>query len=359
MPQTRKIHIKPSWQFVDENGQTLDPQLFALLSGVHGERKLTAAAKLAGISYRHAWNLLNKWSAFFGVPLVKLEKGRGAELTELGQKLLWARQRVNARFEPQLEGLVSELNLAIQDALSDARPKLRLHAAHGYAVALLPDFAENFQLDLQYCSGEAALAALARGSCDVAGFHVPQSDMSEDLIEQYSRLLKPRAYKLIQFIGRQQGLILRAEHREDLEGLHDVARARLRFINRQTGTGTRALFDELLRKQGLSGRDIEGYENEEFTHSAVAAYVASGAADVGFGVEHSAVQFGLEFVPLARESYLMVCHQKTLATTACERFIALLRSSAYAEAVNALAGYNAEGCGELAHIEESLPWYRP
>jgi len=214
-------------------------------------------------------------------------------------------------------------------------------------------------LDLQYCSGETALAALARGGCDVAGFHVPQGDMSEALIEQYSRLLKPRAYKLIQFISRQQGLLLREEHKGGVQGLNDVASAKLRFINRQTGTGTRALLDELMRKQGLSGQDINGYEHEEFTHSAVAAYVASGAADVGFGVEHSAVQFGLEFVPLARENYLMVCHQKTLASTAFERFLGLLRSEGYLEAVKGLAGYSANACGELAQIEESLPWYRP
>lgn len=359
MLNTRKIQIRPSWQFIDESGQTLDPQLFALLSGVHSDGKLTAAAKVAGISYRHAWNLLNKWSAFFGSPLVDLQKGRGASLTDLGEKLLWARQRVNARFEPQLESLASELNLAIQDALSDLRPRLRLHAAHGYAVALLPDFANNFQLDLQYCSGEAALAALGRGSCDVAGFHVPQGDMSEELIERYSKLLKPRAYKLIHFISRQQGLLLRPEHGSVIGGLKEVAGGGFKFINRQQGTGTRALLDELLRKQGLGGADIEGYENEEFTHSAVAAYVASGAADVGFGVEHAAAKFDLQFVPLARESYLMVCHQKTLGNAACERFLDLLRSEEYASSVNALEGYDARACGQVALIEDSLDWYRP
>jgi molybdate transport repressor ModE-like protein len=354
----RKIQIQPAWQFVDESGQVLDPKLFVLLSGVHTGGKLTKAAELAGISYRHAWNLLNKWAAFFSCPLVSLQKGRGASLTPLGEKLLWAHQRVGARFEPQLEGLTSELNLAIQDAMSDVRPRLRLHAAHGYAVALLPGFANNFQLDLQYCSGEQALAALARGSCDVAGFHVPQSDISEDLIERYSKLLKPRAYKLIRFISRQQGLIVTKDKVLEVQSLKDVASGRLRFINRQQGTDTRALLDELLRKAGVEGSEIQGYDNEEFTHSAVAAYVASGAADVGFGVEHAAAQFGLEFVPLATESYLMVCHQKSLTNSACERFIALLSSPEYREAVKGLAGYSAEGCGELTVIEEGLNWYR-
>jgi len=358
MPESRKIHIQPSWRFVDESGQTLDPQLFTLLNGVYREGKLTKAAEAANISYRHAWNLLNKWAAFFGCPLVALQKGKGASLTNLGEKLLWASQRVNARFEPQLEGLASELNLAIQDALSDLRPRLRVHAAHGYAVALLPGFAQNFQLDLQYCSGEAALAALARGNCDIAGFHVPESDMSDELIERYSKLLKPRAYKLIRFISRQQGLMVKPGRKESIQGLVDVATGGLKFINRQKGTDTRALLDELLRQLGLSGLDVNGYENEEYTHSAVAAYVASGAADVGFGVEHAAAQFGLDFVPLATENYLLVCHQKTLTSSACERFLELLRSADYLSSVNKLAGYRAEHCGEVAKIEDRLPWYK-
>ncbi len=354
----RKIQIQPAWQFVDESGQVLDPKLFVLLSGVHSDGKLTAAAQAAGISYRHAWNLLNKWAAFFSCPLVALQKGRGASLTPLGEKLLWAHQRVGARFEPQLEGLTSELNLAIQDAMSEVRPRLRLHAAHGYAVALLPGFANNFQLDLQYCSGEQALAALARGACDVAGFHVPESEVSDELIERYSKLLKPRAYKLIRFISRQQGLILTKDLAAEVHGLKDVADGRLRFINRQQGTDTRALFDELLRKAGVDGRNIQGYDNEEFTHSAVAAYVASGAADIGFGVKHAAAQFGLEFVPLATERYFMVCHQKTLVSNAGERFIALLASPEYRDAVKGLAGYSGDGCGDLEVIEEGLSWYR-
>jgi len=352
----RKIQIEPAWRFRDDEGNELDSKLFELLAAVHQGGKLTQAAKTVGLSYRHSWNLLNKWAEFFGCELVAMHKGRGASLTPLGEKLLWARERVSARFEPQLESLASELNLEIQQATADVRPVLRLHAAHGFAVATLPEHAGDLRLDIQYRSGEEALAALARGACDVAGFHVPTTDISATQRQTYSRLLKPRAYRVIRFIRRQQGLIVQPQKLAVVTDLQALAGGELRFINRQQGAATRALFDELLRRAELSPLQIQGYENEEFTHSAVAAYVASGMADVGFGVEHAANQFGMGFVPLASEDYFMVCHNSRLQTNACQRFLAVLRGEAYRSAVEKLGGYTADGCGELVTVEEAMPW---
>ena len=87
---TNRIHISPGWIFHDEQGGQLNPRLFSLLQGIKQTRKLTGASKAAGMSYRHGWNLIEQASVFFGGPVVRLEKGRGAELTGLGEKLLWA-----------------------------------------------------------------------------------------------------------------------------------------------------------------------------------------------------------------------------------------------------------------------------
>jgi len=85
----------------------------------------------------------------------------------------------------------------------------------------------------------------------------------------------------------------------------DLARTGLRFVNRQRGAGTRAWFDRLLAEQGLQPRQIRGYEQEEYTHFAVAAAVAAGAADAGFGLRAAAAQFGLGFVAVGSELYFL------------------------------------------------------
>ncbi len=349
---TKRIQIDPTWTFRDEGGNTLDPQLFKLLAEIHQFKKLTSAAKAAGISYRHGWNLLNKWADFFGTELVKLEKGRGATLTPLGEKLLWAEQRVMARFQPQMANLASELNVEIQKALVNLTPLLRIQASHGYAVALLPQVCiNNLQLDLQYSSPLEALAALNRDACDIAGFHMPTGVAIPQLLERYQQLLKPRSHKIIRFISRQQGLMIAKNNPLQIEGLSDLVRSGVRFINRQEDSGTRALFDQLILNEGISASDISGYNNREFTHSAIAAYVASDMADVGFGVQQAAHQFGLGFMPICSEDYVLVCHQKNLQKAAVSQFIEIIKSEDFKQKVQKLAGYKSELSGAIETIE--------
>ncbi|ATJ82130.1 substrate-binding domain-containing protein [Halomonas beimenensis] len=351
----KRIRITPAWYFSDEAGNQLDPKLFALLEAVHRYGKLTRAAETVGVSYRHAWNLLNKWGEFFGIALVELERGRGARLSPLGEKLLWAEQRVIARLGPQLESLGSELNLAIQQTLEGVKPVLRLHASHGYAVELLPAHLDELRLDLQYCSPREALAALHRGACDVAGFHLPHGEVGRGVSGDYRDLLKPRSHRVVRFITRRQGLMVAPGNPLGISGLEDLAGGEVRFINRQAASGTRALLDGLLAEAGLSPGRIHGYELEEYTHSAVAAYVAAGMADAGFGVEAAARRFGLDFVPLALEDYLLVCHQRSLGEPRLQRLLEVLGGAAFQSAVAALPGYTPDRCGEVEGVEALLP----
>ena len=96
--------------------------------------------------------------------------------------------------------------------------------------------------------------------------------------------------------------------------LADLARPDVRFVNRQFGSGTRILLDLLLKRASVDSGDISGYDTGEFTHSGVAAYIASGLADAGFGVETAARRFKLDFVPVASERYFLVCEDDALTS---------------------------------------------
>ena len=90
------IRVIPKWGFENESGQSLHGNLLPILDGINRTGRLTQAAKGVGVSYRHAWNLLRDSEAFFGSPLVILEKGRGATLLPLGLKLLRINSYINA-----------------------------------------------------------------------------------------------------------------------------------------------------------------------------------------------------------------------------------------------------------------------
>src|SRR5581483_12339777 len=119
---------------------------------VHETHTLAKAAAELGLSYRYAWGVLQDGHRAFGVPLVKMQRGRGAVLTPLGEKLVWADRRIAARLSPLLDSLASELEVEVERALTDVRSILHLHVSHGFAVETLREWLarEQVPIDLKY-----------------------------------------------------------------------------------------------------------------------------------------------------------------------------------------------------------------
>jgi molybdate transport repressor ModE-like protein len=350
-----RVSIKPTLTFRDHDGQDIDSVLFRLLAAVRVHGRLTAASREVGYSYRHCWNLIKDWSDFFGAPLVELNRGRGARLAPLGEALAWAVERVQARLGPQLHNLAQEIDREINRAVLDTEPTVRVAASHGYAVALLPEIvaAEGGpRLELNYLNSLDAVAAMARGQVDVAGFHIPIGPLAVPMFARYTPWLKPRTHQLVRLVTRAQGLMLAPGNPMDIRDIADLARASVRFINRQEGSGTRALLDRMLESAGVDVADIGGYGDIEFTHAAVAAHVASGQVDAGFGVEAAATRFGLDFVPLATERYVLAMTRETSQQRSAQRLMAILAGERFAGSVGELAGYRVVSPGSLIGFDE-------
>ena len=61
-----RIDIRPVWRFRSGTEREFDFQLVTILAEIDTTGKLTQAAETAGVSYRHAWNLISEWEGFFG-----------------------------------------------------------------------------------------------------------------------------------------------------------------------------------------------------------------------------------------------------------------------------------------------------
>jgi len=353
-----KITIRPTWHFETETGDKIDARLFRLLRAVRDAGSLKVAVEESRMSYRHAWDMLRHAAAVFGSALVRMERGRGARLTTLGEKLLWAEQRTDASLFAQLDNVASELSLEIIRARAESHSILRLHASHGYAVEKLPQLMAKHgcaTMDLQYMGSIDALASLSRGQCDLAGFHVPLGGIGRGLWEHYARWIKPRQQKIIRLVIRTQGFIVAPGNPKRIHGMDDLLRADVKFVNRQRGSGTRILLDGLLRASGIDAARIDGYGNGEFTHAAVAAFVSSGIVDAAFGVEPAARQFKLDFIPIARERYMLACRNDSLQQPPIQELISLLRSQALQEMIGPVPGYELDDPGAVAEIREIMP----
>jgi molybdate-binding protein len=142
--------------------------------------------------------------------------------------------------------------------------------------------------------------------------HVPQGELRKKSIAAMRPWLVPGEQRIIGFVTREMGLMVKRGNPLNITSLQSLFENRVRFVSRDPESGTRRLFDQMLAQYGLDETRLDGYERVEFTHAAVAAYVASGMADACFGVEAAARQFDLDFVRLVTEDYFFICHKRTL-----------------------------------------------
>ena len=355
------IDIRPVWRFRSgDNERAFDFQLIAILGELDAVGKLTQAAEKAGISYRHAWNLIAEWEVFFGAPLVVKERGRGSTLTELGERLLWAGRRATARLAPELDNLAAEFARSLNESLHDRAAALVMQASHDFAVSALRDLAasEGLDVELQYRGSFDALAALRRGECDVAGFHVAQGSLAPVMTRRYAECLPLGDFRLISFVERSQGFMVLPGNPKRIDSIGDLCRADVRMVNRQRGSGTRALLEFLISAGGLDRSRMQGYDTEEMTHSAVAALIAGHQADLGIGVQAAAAQYRLGFVPLVTERYYLACRRDLLDAPALRKLLEVLRSPGFASVVAALPGYTTQDAGTVLPAFEPSPTRR-
>lgn len=336
--------LRWNWDFGVDLGDIDTRRLLALLTALLDTAALGKAAAVAGMSYRAAWGLLRHCQQEFGLDLVTMERGRGTRLTPFGESLVEmdgaARQalgKVHGVWEARMRDLLAP---ALQEAHADL-PRLALHASHDLALADWMEHGRHVPLDITWRGSEDALAALGRGECDIAGFHVPESWTTSQFIAWIKQWLKPKLHACLPVMGRRQGLIVAHGNPMQLRSLADVAARGARLVNRQRGSGTRSLIDQLLAANGIDPARIDGYAHEEFTHDAVAASVASGTADAGFGIEAAAARYDLAFVPLVDERYGFALRHAALDSPAGQALLRRLAGKTFRERLLALPGYTA------------------
>lgn len=350
-----RIEIELVWRFTQQRDARSMLVMLDFLNVIRATGKITHAAERAQVSYRHAWNLIEKWSEFFETPLVERRQGRGTTLTSFGERLVWAGQRLQARLGPQLQNLAQELQSEINALLPEGGAAVRIHASHGFAVSALRELLgkePGLRVDFRYVGNPISLASMAHSGCDLAGMHLPQGELRARSIAAWRGVLSSEQHCAISFVTREMGLIVGKGNPLAITSLKQLAERSARFVNRDPESGTRMLFDELLAQQGIESGRIRGYDQVEYTHAAVAAYVASGMADVSFGVEAAARQFDLDFVRLVTEDYTFVCDRRSLDNESVQQILAVMRGAAFAEAIAVLPGYSATDPGAVKSIDE-------
>lgn len=195
------------------------------------------------------------------------------------------------------------------------------------------------------------ILAIKQGQAHLAGTHLLDPETGDFNRRYILDQLGADEVVLVHLAWREQGLLVQRENPLGIAGVADLARRDVRYVNRQRGSGTRMLLDYELGRAGIAPGSVNGYDREMFTHTAVAAAVASGSADAGLGVMAAAKALGLDFVAVSRERYDLVAQRSFASRRAFEVLLGVLRDPEYRREVEALGGYDLSEAGDLLQLD--------
>ena len=192
------------------------------------------------------------------------------------------------------------------------------------------------------------IMALKRGEAHLGGIHLLDEATGTYNIPYLQRYFPQGGVVLVECVRRTQGLMVPPGNPKKIKGFSDLVG--LSYVNRQKGSGTRILCDYLTQQLGIDPGSINGYEREEFTHTAVAASIAAGTADAGLGIYSAARIFGLDFVPICEEQYDLLVAEDAFELDMVKKILGVLRGDEFARRLEKLGGY------KLDHPGEVRPW---
>lgn len=190
------------------------------------------------------------------------------------------------------------------------------------------------------------LLALSQLLAHIAGIHLFDPLTKEYNISYLSRYLSGFSVTVINLFYRTQGIILGKGNPKKITSLLDFSRGDVVIINRQDGSGTRILFDTLLRDSGIAAASINGYDNSVTTHMELAAAIGKGHADAGIGIQAAAQALGLDFIPLKDERYDIVLLNDYLSLRSVQTLLEIIRSDRFKTLLHGREGYNLKDTGK-------------
>jgi molybdate-binding protein len=118
-------------------------------------------------------------------------------------------------------------------------------------------------------------------------------------------------------------------------------------VNREPGSGSRALLDKLLDKAGMDAHKVQGYDRIAYGHLAAAYCVLAREADACLATRSAAQTFGLDFIPLHSERYDLVMRKRVADLPAVKSFLDVLQRATLRRKLEVLAGYDTSQTGTI------------
>jgi excisionase family DNA binding protein len=190
------------------------------------------------------------------------------------------------------------------------------------------------------------LQALRQDLCHIASSHLLQEDDQEYNFDFAAKELDS-VPAIINFCRREQGLLVQKGNPKHITSIADLNPSDHTIVNRPLGTGTRLLLDLELKKCGVSGSKLNGYDHEVGRHLDVGLEILAARADVGLAIRTVADLLNLDFIPLRWERYDLMINKERFFEEGIQRFLGLLHDKEFRSLANSFSGYNLDLCGKM------------
>ena len=283
-------------------------------------------------------------------------KGQPVRICQIGSRWVSVPVSPSPYFMPEADGIINKPKGSdhradlVVFAKEEAAQKRLVLAGCDPATGLLARMVEKIsgiEVVSAAASSKLALTWLKEGKVHIAGSHLEDPKTGEFNVPFIRREFPDEDFAVVTFARWEEGLVLAAGNPKKIHKIEDLSRKNVRFVNREPGSGSRALLDELVKKNGMEARKIEGYDRVAFGHLAAAYCVLSNDADVCLATRSAAKAFGLDFVPLHSERYDLVMRRRSADLPAARAFLDVLQRATLRRKLEVLAGYDTSQTGAV------------
>jgi len=216
------------------------------------------------------------------------------------------------------------------------------------AIGLLTRMAERLagvEIVAVPASSRRALEWLKQGKVHIAGSHLEDPQSGEFNVPYLRKLIPNEDLRVVTFARWEEGFVVARGNPQSIRQPSDLGRSRLRIVNREPGSGSRALLDMLLRGAGMASAEIGGYDRVASGHLAAAYAVFTAEADCCVATPSAARAFGLDFVPLRGERFDFSVRREFVDLPAVRSLLDVLQRASLRRKLESVAGYDTSQTG--------------
>jgi putative molybdopterin biosynthesis protein len=283
-------------------------------------------------------------------------KGQPVRICQIGSRWVSVPVSASPYYMPEADGIIERAGIAngradlAVFAKDEASQKRLVLAGCDPATSFLSRMVERIsgvEIVSAAASSKLALKWLSEGKVHIAGSHLEDAKTGEFNLPFLRSEYPDEDFCVVTFARWEEGLVVAPANPKGIRKIEDLARKNVVFVNREAGSGSRALLDERMEKAGIEPKRVQGYDRIAYGHLAAAYCVVSREADVCLATRSAAQTFRLNFVPIRSERYDLVMRRRTAELPAVKAFLDVLQRGTLRRKLEVLAGYDTSETGAL------------